>query len=88
MTFTEDYSKICEKLTNLVHFGVFFECKVECVYQGKFVNKIGSLSEKKNHHADIYIGWCEVKVYISSHDMGGVTTKCINLAMDISFIND
>ena len=54
----------------------------------EFVNKIGSLSEKKNHHADIYIGWCEVKVYISSHDMGGVTTKCINLAMDISFIND
>ena len=45
------------------------------------------ISEKKNHHADIYITWCEVKVDISSHDMGGVTTKCVNLAMDISFIN-
>ncbi len=53
----------------------------------EFVNKIATISEKKNHHADIYLTWCEVEVNISSHDMGGVTTKCVNLAMDISFLN-
>jgi len=52
-----------------------------------FVNKIATISEKKNHHADIYLTWCEVEINISSHDMGGVTTKCVNLAMDISFLN-
>ena len=53
----------------------------------EFVNKIAVISEKKNHHADIYLTWCEVEINISSHDMGGVTTKCVNLAMDISFLN-
>ena len=69
-----------KKISKIVTFSTYMEGL-------DFVNKIGLISEKKNHHADIYISWCEVKVDISSHDMGGVTTKCVNLAMDISFIN-
>ena len=62
--------------------------KFETYMEGvEFVNKIAAISEKKNHHADIYLTWCEVEIDISSHDMGGVTTKCVNLAMDISFLN-
>ena len=48
-----------------------------------FVNNVAKIAEKKNHHPDINVGWCTVKLDISSHDMGGVTTNCINLAMDI-----
>ena len=51
-----------------------------------FVNKMAKLAETNNHHPDITIGWCSVNVSISSHDMGGVTTKCINLATGIDLI--
>ena len=51
----------------------------------EFINKAAELAETHNHHPDMTVGWCRVDVSISSHDMGGVTTKCINLAtaMDI-----
>ena len=49
----------------------------------ELINKIAKLAEVNNHHPDIAIGWCSVDVSISSHDMGGVTTKCVNLAIGI-----
>ena len=49
----------------------------------EFINKLSVVAEQKNHHPDIYIGWCVVKINITSHDMGGVTTKCVNLALSI-----
>ena len=52
----------------------------------KFVNKMAELAETNNHHPDIAIGWCRVDVSISSHDMGGVTTKCVNLAIGIDLV--
>ena len=52
----------------------------------EFVTKIAELSEINNHHPDIIINWCKVNVSITSHDMGGVTTKCINLATGIDLI--
>ena len=51
-----------------------------------FVQKIAELSERNNHHPDIFILWCRVDVSISSHDLGGVTTKCVNLATGIDHI--
>ena len=51
-----------------------------------FVQKIAELSERNNHHPDISIGWCLVAITITSHDMGGVTTKCVNLATGIDHI--
>ena len=51
-----------------------------------FVNKTAELAEANNHHPNITIGWCHVHVSISSHDLGGVTTKCINLATGIDLI--
>ena len=48
-----------------------------------FVNKIAIIAERKNHHPDISIGWCQINLIITSHDLGGVTTNCINLAIDI-----
>ena len=51
-----------------------------------FVKKIAELSERNNHHPDIIIRWCQVEVIITSHDLGGVTTNCVNLAMGIDHI--
>ena len=51
-----------------------------------FVQKIAELSERNNHHPDISIEWCLVAITITSHDMGGVTTKCVNLATGIDHI--
>ena len=45
-----------------------------------FVQKIAELSERNNHHPDISIGWCLVDITITSHNLGGVTTNCVNLA--------
>jgi len=52
-----------------------------------FVNKIAELAEMHNHHPDIIIGWCKVDINITSHDRGGVTTKCVNLATGIDHIS-
>ena len=49
----------------------------------EFVNKVADLSDAKNHHPEILIEWCKVTIEIASHEFGGVTTKCVNLAMDI-----
>ena len=52
----------------------------------KFVNKIAELAENKNHHPNILIGWCSVNVRITSHDMGGVTNQCVELANEIDLL--
>tara|TARA_B000000609_G_C24123086_1_gene320732 strand:+ start:455 stop:724 length:270 start_codon:yes stop_codon:yes gene_type:complete len=51
-----------------------------------FVNKIAEIAERSNHHPDINIGWCSVEISITSHDLGGVTTKCVNLATGIDLL--
>ena len=52
----------------------------------EFVQKIAVLAEAQNHHPDINIGWCKVGISITSHDLGGVSTKCVNLALGIDNI--
>ena len=52
----------------------------------EFVQKIAVLAEAQNHHPDINIGWCKVEISITSHDLGGVSTKCVNLALGIDSI--
>jgi len=52
----------------------------------EFVQKIAELAEKNNHHPDIYIGWCNVDISITSHDLEGVTIDCVNLATGIDHI--
>ena len=45
-----------------------------------FINKVSEISENENHHPDISIGWCSVKIEFTSHDLGGVTENCIKMA--------
>ena len=37
-------------------------------------------SEELNHHPDMIVGWCEIKISFTSHDKGGVTYTCIKMA--------
>ena len=53
-----------------------------------FIQRIAVLAEKKNHHPDIFIGWCKVDISITSHDLGGVTTSCVNLALEVDAISN
>jgi len=46
----------------------------------EFVHVLALIAEKQNHHPDILIGWCSVEVNYTSHDLGGVTKKCLNMA--------
>lgn len=45
-----------------------------------FVNKVGDLAEKANHHPDIEFGWGRVKVTLTTHSEGKVTDKDRQLA--------
>ena len=45
-----------------------------------FINQLAEKSEKNNHHPDMYVGWCKVKISFTSHDFGGVTKACITMA--------
>lgn len=45
-----------------------------------FVNELAKVSEKNNHHPDLIVGWCKVNVTFTSHELGGVSSECINMA--------
>jgi 4a-hydroxytetrahydrobiopterin dehydratase len=47
------------------------------------VNKIGEIAEEQGHHPDINLGWGYVEIYLSTHDIGGITDKDIVLAKTI-----
>ncbi|WP_396182362.1 4a-hydroxytetrahydrobiopterin dehydratase [Flavobacterium sp.] len=48
-----------------------------------FIVQIGCLSEKQNHHAEIWNLYNKVTLRLSTHDAGGVTDKDIKLAAAI-----
>lgn len=49
----------------------------------ELVNKIGELAEADQHHPDINLGWGYVEVYLSTHDIGGISDKDITLSQAI-----
>lgn len=48
-----------------------------------FVNRVGRLAEKSNHHPDIELGWGRVKVTLTTHSAGKVTQKDLDLSKEI-----
>ncbi|RPG62594.1 MAG: 4a-hydroxytetrahydrobiopterin dehydratase [Flavobacteriaceae bacterium TMED238] len=52
----------------------------------QFINSVAELAERNNHHPEININWTNVKISITYHDMGGVSTRCVNLANKIDNI--
>ncbi len=53
-----------------------------------FVVRVGFEAEHANHHPDIDIRYNRVRVALSTHSAGGVTTKDLDLATIIEGVAD
>ena len=51
-----------------------------------FVNKIADIAEAEGHHPDISISWNKVRLELSTHAIGGLSTNDFILAHKISEI--
>lgn len=49
----------------------------------QFVAKVGDLAEEANHHPDIDIRYCEVRLSLMTHDAGGISDRDFSLAKAI-----
>ena len=49
-----------------------------------FVNRVGEVAEKQNHHPDIYFTWGLARIQISTHSIGGLSESDFILAAKIS----
>ena len=48
-----------------------------------FVNCVGAIAEKQDHHPDICFGWGYAEFSITTHDTGGLTQNDFDLAKAI-----
>ncbi len=48
-----------------------------------FVNAVGELAEKADHHPDIKFGWGYAEIELTTHDAGGITAADLSLAQQI-----
>ena len=62
---------------NAIHKIFTFESYLNSI---AFINRLAEIAEEKNHHPDMVVGWCKIDVAFTSHDQGGVTTACIDMA--------
>ena len=52
----------------------------------KFINKVGEISEKENHHPDISFGWGYATILITTHAIEGLSENDFILAAKIDQI--
>ena len=48
-----------------------------------FVNRVGELAEAADHHPDIDIRYSKVRLTLSTHSAGGLTSKDFSLAAQL-----
>jgi 4a-hydroxytetrahydrobiopterin dehydratase len=48
-----------------------------------FVNRITPVAEAENHHPDLYVRWGEVRVYLWTHKIDGLTESDFYMAAKI-----
>lgn len=53
-----------------------------------FVNKVGEIAEKLDHHPDICFGWGFAEFSITTHDRGGLTEFDFALAKKIENLDE
>ena len=53
----------------------------------KFVNRVGEIAEKQNHHPDIYFTWGQARIQIWTHKINGLTESDFILAAKIDETN-
>ena len=49
-----------------------------------FVNKVGEIAEKHDHHPDICVGWGYAEISLITHDIAGLTDFDLTVAKEIS----
>jgi 4a-hydroxytetrahydrobiopterin dehydratase len=49
----------------------------------RFINRVGELAESMDHHPDIYNSWATVRLTLTTHDRGGLTSLDFDLAKKI-----
>lgn len=48
-----------------------------------YVNEIGVIAEQLNHHPDINLGYGKVELVVTTHSLGGLTSKDFEFAKAI-----
>lgn len=51
-----------------------------------FINKVGAIAEKMNHHPELFNVYNKVKLRLTTHDAHGVTQKDFELASAVDSI--
>jgi 4a-hydroxytetrahydrobiopterin dehydratase len=51
-----------------------------------FINKIGGIAEKHNHHPELFNVFSKVILRFNTHDEAGITLKDFNIAREIDSI--
>ena len=51
-----------------------------------FIKSVAKKAEQLNHHPNLIVGYCKVVIEFTSHDLGGVTIDCLNMAKYIDSI--
>lgn len=52
-----------------------------------FVNRVGEIAERHDHHPDITFGWGYAVIDLTTHDRGGITEFDFAVARDIERIH-
>jgi 4a-hydroxytetrahydrobiopterin dehydratase len=51
-----------------------------------FINKVGAIAEKHDHHPDISFGWGYAEINLTTHDRNGITAFDFAVAQEVSEI--
>ena len=51
-----------------------------------FVNRVGEIAERFDHHPDITFGWGYAEINLTTHDRGGITDFDFAVAKEIETI--
>ena len=51
-----------------------------------FVNRVGEIAERHDHHPDITFGWGYAEINLTTHDRGGITDFDFAVAKEINEI--
>lgn len=52
----------------------------------RLVNEVGEAAEAADHHPDLTLTYPSVRVLLTSHDVGGITQRDLDLAARVSAI--
>lgn len=52
----------------------------------EFVNRVGAIAERFDHHPDITFGWGYAEINLTTHDRGGITDFDFAVAKEVNEI--